>query len=106
MQHSGQLLRSTGCLLHVLTKLNLALACLPVRCAEIFLDALAEELVAAHVLRFQQQQMQQQALMQQRAAAQAQPQAQAQQAAAAQQQTPGEADAAQQPGQPASSKDA
>lgn len=102
MQHAGLLLHSTGCLLHVLTKLNLALACLPVRYAEIFLDALAEELVAAHVLRFQRQQMQQQAVMQQRAAAQAQQQ----QAAAVQQQTPADAEAAQHPGQPASSKDA
>ncbi len=67
--------------------------------AEIFLDALAEELVAAHVLRFQQAQMQQ------RAAAQAQQQGAA---AGAQQQgtaQPAEA-AAPQPGQPAPSKDA
>lgn len=73
--------------------------------AEIFLDALAEELVAAHVLRFQQAQMQQQALMQQRAAAQAQQQGAA---AGAQQQgtaQPAEA-AAPQPGQPAPIKDA
>ena len=68
--------------------------------AEIFLDALAEELVAAHVLRFQQQQMQQQALMQQQAAAQAQQQQQQQQAAAAEGAQPQQA-AAQQPEQTA-----
>ncbi|PRW20348.1 sec-independent translocase -like [Chlorella sorokiniana] len=70
--------------------------------SEIFLDALAEELVAAHVLRFQQQQMQQQALMQQRAAAAAGAEQQQQR----QQQQPADTAAAQQPGQPAAEKDA
>ena len=76
--------------------------------AEVFLDALAEELIAAHVLRFQQQQqMQQQALAAaQRAAAAAQQQAAAQPAQAEQGQPPAAEAPPVQPGEPEPSKGA